>query len=704
MNLFDIIKKGSTDRSVVVRIIDSGDGTPETGVVYNTSGIDLWYRREGEAKVQITEATLASLTTAHADGGFLHISDGAYRLDLPDAAYATGANYVDFGGTVTGMVVIGGRVKLVNYDPEDSVRMGMTSLPGAAPDAAGGLPISDAGGLDLDAKLAATNEVTAVRMAALTDWIDGGRLDQLLDLVKAKTDNLPASPAAQAKLDDLESRLTATRAGYLDKLNISGNVASQADVTAINQSASRRMMIVTVAQFERPEAGDAAVDYEIEVRTYEADGAAVDADSEPTLTATGITSGSLAANLGTASNPATGVYRWIYTVEDDATIEQIRFDVSATIDNSTFTLATYSQVADFVASTYTTEDRAKIDAVHAKLPSKSKIAGTNNADGDIEMNEATGNYPGTVAGVAGDIAGKLLGGGSSTITGTGARVVDASGNAVATASALATTDGKVDTVSTNVGTLLTRIPAALFAGITSLAQWLGLMAGKQVGDETARTELRATGAGSGTFDETTDSGQAIRDRGDAAWTTGGGGGGDALTAQQVRDAMKLAPSEGSPAAGSVDAHLDTIESKSNLITAGGVEVANGTHVAADGAEITLTQGETYLAAIDNAIEITITDDRLPSDLENDGSTVYLRIAPAKGASGETLAIEGSIEAFDAQTKVVTVAFDVTSAQSASLRAGQRTCIYEVDWHIGGSADAVITSIAEAPLSVKRHIA
>lgn len=40
------------------------------------------------------------------------------------------------------------------------------------------------------------DEITAVRMAVLTDWIDGGRLDLLLDAVKAKTDNLPASPAA----------------------------------------------------------------------------------------------------------------------------------------------------------------------------------------------------------------------------------------------------------------------------------------------------------------------------------------------------------------------------------------------------------------------------------------------------------------------------------------------------------------------------
>ena len=144
MNLHDIVKKGSTDRSVSLRIIDSTDGTPETGVAYNTSGIDLWYRREGAAKVSITEATLAALTTAHADGGFLAVGDGVYRLDLPDAAFATGANYVDFGGTVTGMIVIGGRVRLVDMDLEDSVRLGLTALPNAAAAATGGLPTVDA--------------------------------------------------------------------------------------------------------------------------------------------------------------------------------------------------------------------------------------------------------------------------------------------------------------------------------------------------------------------------------------------------------------------------------------------------------------------------------------------------------------------------------------------------------------------------------
>ncbi len=77
----------------------------------------------------------------------------------------------------------------------------------------------------------------------------------------------------------------------------------------------------------------------------------------------------------------------------------------------------------------------------------------------------------------------------------------------------------VASIDTDITTLLARITATLFSGMTSLGEWLGLMAGKQVGDATARTEIRATGAAGGTFDETVDSEEAIRDRGDAAWIT-----------------------------------------------------------------------------------------------------------------------------------------------------------------------------------------
>lgn len=197
------------------------------------------------------------------------------------------------------------------------------------------------------------------------------------------------------------------------------------------------------------------------------------------------------------------------------------------------------------------------------------------------------------------------------------------------------TSAELAVVDANVDTLLGRITATLFSGVTSMAEWLGALAGSQTADATARTEIRATGAGSGTYDETTDSLQALRDRGDSAWATAVGFAvpGDAmtlqagsvtaaviatdaidadalatdavteinaavlaaitalnnLTAQEVRDAMKLAPTAGSPGSGSVDEHLDTIE--------GRVDVATSTR-AAPGDAMTLAAAAITAAVID----------------------------------------------------------------------------------------------------------
>ncbi|HEU4752009.1 MAG TPA: hypothetical protein VFU47_02795, partial [Armatimonadota bacterium] len=96
-----------------------------------------------------------------------------------------------------------------------------------------------------------------------------------------------------------------------------------------------------------------------------------------------------------------------------------------------------------------------------------------------------------------------------------------------------------------------------------LAQWLGLLAGKQTGNSTARTELRATGAGSGTYDETTDSQEALRDRGDVAWTTGNTTA--PLDAAGTRAALGMAAAD-------LDDQLDAIKSDTAAILADTSEI------------------------------------------------------------------------------------------------------------------------------------
>ena len=177
-----------------------------------------------------------------------------------------------------------------------------------------------------------------------------------------------------AGVTTLLGRLSSTRAGYLDNLNTSGIVASQADITALNQGASRRITLACVPTMERPETG--ANTFTVELRVYDPDGAVVNATGTPTITPIGIVSGSLAANLGAVSNPATGVYRAIYTVAAAHVTQELRFDGSAVLADGTFTISALSQVADFVAANFSTADRttlADILALADALPLLSEI-------------------------------------------------------------------------------------------------------------------------------------------------------------------------------------------------------------------------------------------------------------------------------------------------------------------------------------------
>ena len=52
---------------------------------------------------------------------------------------------MDIGGTFTGYTVIGGRIRLVDYDPEDTVRLGLTAMPNVASGSAGAMLTSGTG-------------------------------------------------------------------------------------------------------------------------------------------------------------------------------------------------------------------------------------------------------------------------------------------------------------------------------------------------------------------------------------------------------------------------------------------------------------------------------------------------------------------------------------------------------------------------------
>ena len=493
--------KNVASQKITFLVIDTATNLPKTGDAANLT-----------AYVSIDDGAVTALTDTSATELSSTNAPGLYTFDCTQAE--TNGDKLVFSGksSTSGVRVVPVMVytlpasftslnvsnvnTLASHDP--GATLGTSTLTQAQ--VTGGAYALNSASFAFNAALDFTTTQKSATIARVT----------LTDTVTTYTGNTPQTGDAYARIGANGAGLTslapaatalstatwtATLAGYLANLNTGGVVASQADVNALNQSASRRVTLVTVPQYERPEASSST--YTIEARTYDGDGAAVNADTTPTLTATGVVSGSLAANLSAATNTATGVYRWTYTVATGATEEQIRFDLSATISSSAFTMSTYSQVVDEVSQTWTATNAIQLAAIYNKLPSKTYLVGTNNSDGDVQLDEATGT-PANSAGV-------------TTLIATIGSPVNA------------TISADIAAVKTDTGTLTSRITSTLFSGITRLSRWLGALAGKTA-DSTTLAEIQATTAGAG-YSNLTDSLEAIRDRGDAGGFAGSGGGG-----------------------------------------------------------------------------------------------------------------------------------------------------------------------------------
>ncbi|OGT54664.1 MAG: hypothetical protein A3E01_09950 [Gammaproteobacteria bacterium RIFCSPHIGHO2_12_FULL_63_22] len=140
------IAKGATSQSIDIVVYDSSSttGGKLTGLAFDTANLTAYYRRPGAAAVAITLATLAAITTAWTSGGFKEVDatnmPGHYRLDLPDAVVATGADSATLClRGATNMVSVDIEIQLTALNLQDAVRGGMTALPNAAFGAAGGL-------------------------------------------------------------------------------------------------------------------------------------------------------------------------------------------------------------------------------------------------------------------------------------------------------------------------------------------------------------------------------------------------------------------------------------------------------------------------------------------------------------------------------------------------------------------------------------
>lgn len=143
---------------------DTDFKTRETAVAYNAAGMDLVWNFVTSAGA-FTQTAVTPTTAGNYD--WTHQGDGMYTIEIPASGGASINNdtegYGWFSGVATGVLpwrgpIIGFRASGLNdllIDSAYSTTRGLagTALPDAAADAAGGLVISDAGGLDIDARL-----------------------------------------------------------------------------------------------------------------------------------------------------------------------------------------------------------------------------------------------------------------------------------------------------------------------------------------------------------------------------------------------------------------------------------------------------------------------------------------------------------------------------------------------------------------------
>lgn len=108
------IPAGSTSQSVFIEMIDIGTGLPAPGLTYDFPVYVVW-NRTGAALDGAAAAELPLQTTAWTSAGVIEVGYGVYRVDVPNAALASGVDRVVVGlvdNISPGSVLNGGYVQI----------------------------------------------------------------------------------------------------------------------------------------------------------------------------------------------------------------------------------------------------------------------------------------------------------------------------------------------------------------------------------------------------------------------------------------------------------------------------------------------------------------------------------------------------------------------------------------------------------------
>jgi hypothetical protein len=125
------VRAGSRSRLLHVHTRTADGATPMTGLTAGSAGARAAYIREGEPRA-VEVRLSAGAVGEWSPGGFVEVDaallPGVYQFGAPDELLAPGSQRALLVIRFDGVVVDPVDVDLVAFDPQDTVRLGLTAL------------------------------------------------------------------------------------------------------------------------------------------------------------------------------------------------------------------------------------------------------------------------------------------------------------------------------------------------------------------------------------------------------------------------------------------------------------------------------------------------------------------------------------------------------------------------------------------------
>lgn len=496
--------KGATDVTLYFALRDSTTGAAKTGVAH--TDVTGSYARMRGNRTAISMANLAAPDSAHSDGGWEEVDatnqPGLYRFDPPDAAFATGADKVVVTVKATGAITEHLLIELIDWNKQ------VAAVPNAAAGANGGLPTADA-----------NNGVK------LRDGTGAGEIDLVSGKVLLQDNAVTFDAIASSGADYIADKVwDESTSGHLG-LGTYGQALQPLWTTIVTAATNNTVTLNTAPQPDNYFVGQY-------VMTVGGTGEGQVRRITAFVNATGV----LTVTPNWTTNPDTSTEVVILTQRAEADGSGLSaadvwgYGGGRTL-SSFGTLVSDITTAVWAAGTRTLTGFGTLIADIWANATRTITGGT--------ITTYTGNTPQTGdayarlgapagASIAADIATRA----SQTSVDDVDNLVDTEVAAILAAvdteigaltTNLATANTNISTISTNVSTVLNRIGAFAGSGVNTILGFLKALGSKA-------SSLTPSDMG-GTYDNTTDSLEAIRDRGDAEWGGEGGGGGGATAAE-----------------------------------------------------------------------------------------------------------------------------------------------------------------------------